>query len=297
MELFFMRKKIVVVFFSLFFLSASDISQQDLYRQMNQSFQNHAWQNLYWQAHALKKYFPDSPFFNEAAYYQGVSLFHRKDYVRANQCFSEYLKNDLSPKFFEESIYYKFSIAQKFHNGARKNLFGMPKMPKWTGALEDASEIYDEVIHTLPHHDLAARSLFSKADIQAKFEDYDDSIESYQEVIRKFPKNDLAPRSFLAIANVYLMQCDPKRQDPNLLGQAELNLNKFKMNFPQEEKIKEAEKMFLKMQEIYAKGLLEVGNFFSRTKKKQAAELYFQKIIRTYPETDAANQASKRLKN
>ena len=67
---------------------------------------------------------------------------------------SDYLKKSASPKHFEEAIEMKFAIAEFFREGGKKRLFGSHKLPAIMPAREDALKIYDEVITTLPHHDI-----------------------------------------------------------------------------------------------------------------------------------------------
>ena len=71
-------------------------------------------------------------------------------------------------------------------------MLGWEKMPQWVSAHEDALNIYDEVIATLPRHDVAARSLFNKARMLSGDGKYKESIDSYQILIRRFPKHQLA---------------------------------------------------------------------------------------------------------
>jgi outer membrane protein assembly factor BamD (BamD/ComL family) len=202
-----------------------------------------------------------------------------------------------SPKFFEEAIQFKFQIADQFHHGARRHVLGWESMPKWLPATEEAIAIYDEVITALPHHDLAAQSLFGKAELLLEDEEYKGSVETYQTLIRRFPKHPLAIESYIGIARVYLIQCQDQYPDQDYLDLAEINVKKFRMSFPSEEKVAEAEKMLLNMKEVYASTLYDTGRFYERTKKPHAAHIYYTRILAKYPETKVAQTATKRLNN
>ena len=67
---------------------------------------------------------------------------------------TQYLKDQHSPKFFEEAIQYKFDIAENYYNGVKKRLFGLKKTTKLQFAKDDALEIYEESVKSIPHHDL-----------------------------------------------------------------------------------------------------------------------------------------------
>ncbi|HSX03138.1 MAG TPA: outer membrane protein assembly factor BamD [Rhabdochlamydiaceae bacterium] len=270
-------------------------SPQEHYQGMIAAYEKKEWKELVRQATILSKYFKSTPFSEEAAFFLGVGHLNLEDYEFANNQFSAYLKQQVAPKHFEEAIQYKFTIAEKFHQGEKKHLFAMESMPQWLPAKEEALAIYEEVITALPHHDLAAQSYFGKAKLLLENEDYRASIETYQMLIRRFPKHPLAVESYIGIENVYLHQCKNEFPDPDLLDLAEINLRKFKENFPSEERYAVAEESFSRMREHYAKNLYETAQFYQKTKKNKAAVIYYKKILGKYPETFVAKESKKRL--
>lgn len=271
------------------------LSVQEHYSAAMDAYQKKKWDELVKQARIVKKNFPTTPFGQEALFYLGAGYFHQEEYQLADEELSVYLKKQTAPKHFEEAIEYKFSIAEKYQKGAKKPLMGWQSMPKWVPAIEDALTIYDEVIMALPHHDLGAKALYGKARLLFKDEDYKTSIETYQTLIRRFPKHALAVQSYLGIGEVYLAQCQNQYPDPDFLDLTEINLRKFKHDFPQDEQAAQAEKMFMRMQEIYASHLYETAQFFERTHKPHASIIYYTKVLTKYPFTECAARAKKRL--
>lgn len=298
-------KKVAIIFLICFgALSAnpldpvirSQINIHQYYSKMIDHYQNEDWQKLSWKCQDLIADFPTNPFAREALYYLGVAHFKLGEFEHANMAFSDYLKEELTPKFFDQVIRYKFEIARAFDEGARVHLFGWQKMPKWLPAYDEALEIYDEVITTLPRDDLAAQSLYRKGVILLRMEEYKKSIEAFQTLIRRFPKHPVSPDGYVGISDVYLSECDQEFPDANKLDLAEINLRKFRYHFPSEPRIAEAEKKLLGMKERLANDLLEIAEFYERTKKAKAAAIYYATILKKYPETKAANKSEKRLK-
>jgi outer membrane protein assembly factor BamD (BamD/ComL family) len=271
------------------------MSVQEHYSAAVEAYQKKDWEELIHQATVITKNFPATPFANESLFYLGVGYFNLKEFETANKHLSTYLKRNATPKHFEEAIQYKFSIAERFQNGSKKRVMGWENMPKIVPAVEDAMEIYEEVITALPHDDLAAKALFGKAQLLFREEEYKSSVEAYQTIIRRFPKNSLAAESYIGIGEVYLTQCKKQYPDPDFLDLAEINLRKFRLDFPGEDRIVAAEKMLLDMQEVYAQSFYETGQFFERTKKPHASIIYYNKILTNYPGTHAAKLSEKRL--
>ncbi len=268
---------------------------QNFYSNILKAYKKENWREVLFNAKHLFEKFPDSPFAAEASYYQGVAFYAVHDYDFANKAFSLYLKNETTPKFFDEAIQFKYQIAVKFQNGHKRHLMGTVKLPKWLPAKEEALDIYNEIIATLPRHDLTARSLYQKGELLTMLQDYKASIDCFNTLIRRFPKHEKTPEAYLGIADVYFKQCQTEFPDPDILELVKVNLEKFKQNFPSEPRIQLAEKNLLKMQEYFAKDVYKMGNFYERTKKFGAAEIYFSAVIDKYPETKYAEKAGKHL--
>lgn len=263
----------------------------DYYRKMVASMQEEHWREASFYGEELLMRFPNSPLAFETYYTLGVASFKLGSYEKANDFFSSYLKNDPSPKYFQETIEYKFEIADAFDKGHKKHLFGVQKLPKLWQGLEDAIAIYDEVITTLPRDPLAARALYQKGMLLLRLEEYTKSVDTLQTLIRRFPKHALTPKAYVGICEVYATHYKKEFSDPDYLDLAEINLRKFKFDFPGESRIEECEAFILSMKESLAADLYEIGDFYRRTKKVKAAAIYFSKIVAKYPETSFAQKA------
>ena len=239
--------------------------------------------------------FPTTPFAQETSFTLGEAYFKLGQFELSNDAFTAYLNHTASPKHFEEAIQYKFTIAELFANGTKKRLFGSPKFPSWVPAKEDAVAIYDEVIAALPHTDMAGKALLGKARIQAYLEDYKPGIETLDLLIRRFPKTELAAEAYLEKNKTLLLQCKAQDLDPDVLDLADLNVRKFRLAFPRESRLAEAETILAQMQEIFANHLLDTGRFFEKTKKIPASILYYTKVLAKYPQTEAAQTARQKL--
>jgi outer membrane protein assembly factor BamD (BamD/ComL family) len=240
-------------------------------------------------------FFPTSDAATEASFYLGICYYEMKEYDFANAEFSSYLKTSSHPEFFEESIFYKYCIAKQLSEGFRRRPFKYRYFPKWIEGQSLALEIYDEVAMTVPNHELAVCSLFSKAALLQNMREYRESIDAYQTVIRRFPKHELTPESFLQISEVYYELSKLEFQNPDLLALAELNARKFGEEFPRDERVECAENYAQKIKEVYAMGLCSVGQFYERTHYPSSAAIYYQCAIEEFPDTKVAKYCRRRL--
>ena len=267
----------------------------DHYNLIVDFFQKKAWEKLIWHARMFAEDFPNSPLTREVYYYSGVAFYEVCEYEKANEAFSNYLKEEMSPQFFEKSLGYKFEIARHFQKGERRSLFHVRRFPKWVHDYEKAIEIFDEIIVTVPRSEMAAASLYHKGELLVSMKKYDKSIASFQTLIRRFPKHALTPDSYLGIAKIYLIRSEKEYAASRYLDCARLNLSKFRSHFPLEPRLKEAEEKLAHMENVMAESLLEIGEFYKRTKKGKAAAIYYRTILKKYPNTKAAQVSKKQL--
>lgn len=158
-----------------------------------------------------------------------------------------------------------------------------------------ALKIYDEVIAALPSNDLAARALYAKGCLHWQIKEYRRAIEDFQLVIRRFPKHELAPESYVAISSIFVDQSQTEFQNPDILSFAEINLRRFKQEFPREQRIVDVEQDLASIKEFYAQGLYDTGRFYERIHKPCASIIYYKNAIKQFPDTNVAKCARERL--
>ncbi len=276
--------------------SESTYTVHEYYTFANRAYENAQWIDVIKFSKIIIQKFPNSSFTKDVLFYLAVAYFNLKDFDISNKYFTRYLKDDFNPKYFEEVMYYKYSIAQFFKNGAKKRMFNWKKGPKILSAQEDAIVIFDEIIASMPNHEIAIRSLFAKGQLLFDIDEFKDAVAAFEMLIDRFEKHELAIESFIQIQKVYLKQTTYRKQDPNILEFAQLNVERFKQKYPYEdEKIKILEDTFLEMKEKYAQGFLEIAKFYEKSKKNEAALLYYSKILKSFPQTPCSKIAKVRF--
>jgi outer membrane protein assembly factor BamD (BamD/ComL family) len=237
----------------------------------------------------------DSPFGQDSLYFCAASFYHVGELEKANIAATEYLSNQSNLKYFEDVLELKLAIGEKYSNGARKHLFGMEKLPKWSSGSSEGVAIYNEIIATIPSHPFAAKAYFAKGMVHKSEREWKEAVDNFQSVINKFPKHDLTPVCYKEITSIYLARAKSELNNPDLLAQAEVHVNKFRIAFPSDPAVAENETQFLEMQEVYANGLFKTAKFYERTKKPKAAVLYYHVALKQFPKTETAALCKERL--
>ncbi len=268
---------------------------QEVYDEGYQLLYENVWDEALMRFAFVVSHYEESPFYADSLFYSGLCCYFRGHFDLANQRFDDYLGLDGQLKHFEKVFEFKYQIAKYYEEGCRKHLMGKASLPRWSSAKEDAVALYDEIIATLPGHDLAAQSLFAKAEMLRRQHHYKESVEALQVLSRRFPKHTLSADSYLLISEIYHEQSLREAQNPDLLSLAKLNIQRFLSDFPGDERVEDARLHLVAMQETYADSLYRTGRFYERKKKPQASLIYYKDALSKYPETEAAKRCSERL--
>ena len=253
------------------------------------------WKEAVQQFNIVTINFATSAYAQEAFYFLGVSYYNLGEYDFANCSFTNYLKVQTNPRYFQSTVEFKFAIAEQFNAGAKRRPLGSKKLPKWACGLNLALEIYDEVIAAVPCSDLAAQALISKASLQWRMQNYRPAVDSFQMVIRRFPKYEQTPDCYIYIGKIFLEQSRFEFQNSDILAFANINLRKFERDFPRDERICQAQEDVKAIMEIYANGLYDTGRFYERICKPRAAMIYYHDAIRQFPDTCVAEVCRARI--
>lgn len=245
--------------------------------------------------HIVSRNYPDTPSGQDAFFYLGEAYYKICEFDRANDAFNHYLSCLSNPRYFLETLEYKFAIAEKFRKGARMHCRGSRFFPKWASGHVLALDIYNDIIASMAGDELTVRSLFSKACLLWHMGDFRDSVDTFQTLIRRFPKNEYAPRAYARIMQVYIDQAKREKQNPDILTFAQMNLSRFEADFPREELLETAKKDYFFLRELYARSLYETAIFYERLNQPRAAVIYYQKTFFDFPKTLTAEKSKRRL--
>lgn len=271
------------------------LSAQEHYNLGLKEFEQKNWDEAARQFFIVTNSFPNSPYAGDSFFYLGLSEYYLREFDYANNALNNYLKTKNNPKFFQQAIRFKYEIAERLSRGWKRRFFGTKKMPKWASGKSLALQIYDEVIASLPCHDLAAKALYSKGSLLRDQKEYKRAVESHQMIIKRFPKHELAPESYVTISKIFLEQSGVEFQNPDVLEFAQINMRRFGHDFPREPRLNEVENDVLSIKEIYAKGLYDTGLFYERVGKPRASIIYFENAVKQFPDTQIAALSKKRL--
>ena len=295
--LYFFCMKAVVLFsiIVLPFLSIEGKVQKDpfeqLYSQLQEALDKQNLKSAKKNAEVIVDLYQDHPMSPEV-YFQLATLYLKEgEYEAAFEAAELYLKKDATLRFYEEAYKIKLEVAHRYSKGFKKHVAGLKVLPKWMPAQEDALEIYDEIQAAVPRSDVAAEALYAKGALQMHLQDHKAALDTFQIFLKKFAQHPLAPHAHIKIGDIYVINTNMQQNDDSFLALERLNFQRFKDNFPSDPRLRVAEGQIKAIEETLALGMFEIAAYYKRTKRHDAALLYYTQVIQTYPKSVVAHKA------
>lgn len=290
--------------FYLFSLSASmglmaqektPYVQGDYQAFLEEAIQEKDWWAVVDYAAILREHFPENPRQPELSFLEAEGYYEMGYLVQANESYNRYLEENLAPKHFAQVMERKFEIAERFRKGERKNFFNSHKMPKISSGKDEALSMYEDITAVMPHHEMSALSCMGKAEIFGEKGEFKLAHEALDLLLRRFSNTSFAAKAYLEKGRLYLEEAKGTSFDPAIEELVEINLKRFEAAFPRESSLSMAKAYQKEILEQFARHLFETGFFFEKTKRKEAANLYYQQVVSKYPFTEVAQIAQSKL--
>jgi outer membrane protein assembly factor BamD len=225
-------------------------------------------------------------------YFQLAEIyFNAGQYELAYNALDQYLEKDDNLVHYNKAHELKLQIAHKYAKGYHRHIAGVKQLPKWVSSQDKAIEIYDVIQTALPRTDTAAEALYAKGVLQLHMKDNKAALDTLQTFIKKFSEHPLAAHAYIKIGEIYVLNTKSQPNDDTFLAMQKINYSRFKEAMPSDPRLHVSQSQISTIEEILADGMYEIASYYKRTKKYDAALLYFTQVIKLYPKSVVAHKA------
>jgi outer membrane protein assembly factor BamD len=235
------------------------------------------------------------PFSKEAAdaQFQSAQLLVKKgDYNGAFKAYTYLLKKYPETPHFEEAVAEQIKIANSYLQGRKIKVFGIPVFT----AVERAQEMYETVLANAPYSKYAALTQFNLGLSLERQGKTSEAITAYQKLIDKYPTSNICDNALYQIGYVYMsLGMRGHSQDLSALKEGENNFEDFLIQYPNNEKLLQARDNINAMLVRECTDTLRIAHFYDFSKDYKSSAIYYNEVIRKYPQTPNASIAKARL--
>jgi len=236
--------------------------------------------------------YPKSSEAPKAQFRLAKQLRQKGDFEAAFKEYQNLLQKYPQTPDFESAVSEQIEIANAFLKGKRVKFLGIPMVP----SMERAEEMYTSILKTAPYSKHAPITQFNLALAMEKQGKAQEAIAAYQKLIDKYPNSPACDDAQYQIGYVYQrLGMEGKSQDLSALKESQNNYQDFLLKYPNSEKSKQADENMKKMTSREAADTLRIARFYDFNKDFKAASIYYNDVIRRFPQTADSSAAKMRL--
>lgn len=245
---------------------------------------------------AYRQVVKSHPFSKNAAVaqFQVAQLLYQKgDYNNSFKAYTYLLKKYPETSHFEEAVAEQIKIANSYLQGRKKiNFIGMPLF----SGVERSQEMYETILATAPYSKYAGLTQFNLALSLERQGKAMEAIAAYQKLIDKYPTSSICDDALYQIGYVYMsLGMTGHSQDLSALKEAQNNFDDFLIQYPNSEKMLQAQDNMKTMLNRESGDTLRIARFYDFSKDYRSAAVYYNEVIRKFPQTTDASISKARL--
>lgn len=225
---------------------------------------------------------------DKISFLTGECLFLLEYYNPSYKWFRQFLIDFPRTERLNDVINRELEIGFKFINGAKRSLWGFYIIPSYDLGVKIVRETlknYPYTEHSEEYHFKLAGHLFGG-------EYYDEALTEYENFIKVYPKSKLVPEAEYHMAQCYVLMYQGYGYEVTPLAEAYKITSKFLEKYPDSATNNDVSKLHERITNFLAQRDYEVAMFYIRTDKAKSARIYLDSVIKNYPETQWAKNAS-----
>ena len=208
------------------------------------------------------------------------------------KAYTTLLKKYPETPHFEAAVAEQIKIANTYLQGKKIKIFGIPAF----SAVERSQEMYETILSTAPYSKYAALTQFNLGLSMERQGKSTEAIAAYQKLIDKYPTSSICDDALYQVGYVYMsLGMVGKSQDLSALKEAQNNFEDFLIQYPNSEKTLQARDNMKLMLNREGIDTLRIARFYDFSKDYKASSVYYNEVIRKFPQTKDASIAKARL--
>jgi tetratricopeptide (TPR) repeat protein len=248
----------------------------------------------------VKEEFPDRVGPDLDLFVYGQWEYWHGHYGRAVTQFEKMFKNYKASEFSATALQTEFDIAQAYLEGRKKVILGFLRISGYEEGVSLMEKITDRAGLDEPNG-VGLKAAIAIAEHYEAKEQYLEAYTKWAEIASYWETGPVGKRALYRMAEDNLASYDKPAEakrphyDASRLTTARTYYERFQAFYPADARDNEISEKLRHIDEELAYKQFTVGQFYRRTGKHQAANLYFDMIVRNWPNTEAATLAREAL--
>jgi outer membrane protein assembly factor BamD len=241
----------------------------------------------------LTQSYKDSDLAPDAQYYAGRSREEQGKYWPAFQNYKKTVRDYPYTSRMDEILERMYTIAGILDSMETSKLMEI----ELSVNMERSAEIYSTIVETSPFSPVAVESLFKAGDVYRRMRKYNEAVAAYEKIMNDHPESPLVPEARYQLAYAkYEASLNPE-YDQESTDKALEEFKKISGSTETPELAGEADRVIIELRNKKAASTLQIAQFYDKQNKNESALLYYRSVAGKFPDTDAAEYATERIKH
>ena len=240
---------------------------------------------------------PYSDYAPQAQYLMARIHEAKGDHQKAFKAYQRLLEKYPRIDNYDEILNRQYAIANRYLAGEWFKLWGViPIPPALDNNMEKTAAMYEKIIKSGPYSDVAPKAQLSIGRAHEKEEAYGQAVKAYERAADRY--NDRAQVASDALFNAgvaYNRQAKTAEYDQSVASQAIATFNDFQTLYPDETRVNEAQRRVDNLRTEQARGSYEIARFYEKSKKWDAALIYYNDVTLKDPNSKFAKESRDRI--
>lgn len=234
---------------------------------------------------------PDDDRYFEGMYLLGDAEFERKHFYQAYEAYEIVAENTVGDLFYRV-LRREMDVARAFLSGEKRIVWKFMRL----SAYDEGVEILDRIWERVPGTRLGESALKLKADYFFETGEMDFAQDEYVNLVREHPYGRYAQIGMLRAAEAAAASFPGIKFDDSALLDADVRYRQVLGAYPVYAEREQVPERLVGIEEQRAEKDLDIARWYERTNRDGAAEYYYRLIVEDWPDTLAAGEAKRSLR-
>ena len=239
------------------------------------------------------KIWPLSDYAPEAQYIVGRCYEARGNDERAFKEYQKVVEKYPRITLFQEVLQRQYEIANRYLGGKLFRLWGYIPLYR---SMDKTATMYEKIVRTGPYSEVAPQAQIKIGAAREKQKNYAEAVKAYERAADRY--NDrpvIAADATFKAGMAHWKQAQKAEYDQSAAAAAIATFSDFVTLFPNDSRVKQAQKIMDDLRAEQARGSFEIAKFYEKRKKIQGALVYYNEVLLLDPTSKYANDSRKRI--
>jgi outer membrane protein assembly factor BamD len=239
----------------------------------------------------LAKQYEFSDYASKAQYYVGLCYENMQKYYMAYENYQKAIDNFPHLSNTDEVLAREYAIGLLYLEKPSPKVMGTDIM----APLDRAVEIFKKVVENAPYGKFAEDAQFKLGEALKKSERYEEAIQAYHKITEDYPKSRYATQAMYEESYCAYRASLKPAYDSAATDNAIKTFEKFSDKNKDADLAKKADNTMKRLKDNVAQKSFDVAKFYESQVKPQAAIIYYQDVIDSYPDSSFAKESRSRI--